>query len=136
MKGITEAGGRKIGEGGEEDVGDKKGREEVAGVGEVIERVRRDPGLDELKQRLLRCVVDPRKSNPLSVHYRPVELSRRNVKQPPPRQVYLPPHDGLSDRSFPCRSFTRKHYSILTIDGITGYLLFGPGGNTGHEVVE
>ena len=78
-KRITEAGGGKIGKRGEEDVDGKKGREEA--VGEVIERVRRNSDLDDLGQRLLRCMVDPRKFHPLPVRCIPVEPSRRNIKQ-------------------------------------------------------
>ena len=51
-------------EGGEEgaNVDGKRGREEE--VDEVIERVKQDTGLDEHEQRLLGCIVDPRKPNP------------------------------------------------------------------------
>ena len=50
-------------EGGEEgaNVDGKRGREEE--VDEVIERVKQDTGLDEHEQRLLGCIVDPRKPN-------------------------------------------------------------------------
>ena len=40
-----------FGKGGEKDADGRGGREEA--VGEVIERVRRDPGLDEHERRLL-----------------------------------------------------------------------------------
>lgn len=51
------------GKGGEEgtNADSRKGREEE--VDEVIERVKQDPDLDEHEQRLLGCIVDPRKSN-------------------------------------------------------------------------
>ena len=50
------------GEDGEEGagVGSRQGRE--GEVDEVIERVKRDPDLDEHEQRLLACIVDPRES--------------------------------------------------------------------------
>ena len=57
-KEITEAGEGKTGKGGEEDADGRKGREEA--MDEVIERVKRDPELDEHEQRLLGCIVDPR----------------------------------------------------------------------------
>jgi hypothetical protein len=57
-KEIAEAGEGEDGREGEG--GMRKGREEE--VDEVIERVKRDPDLDEHEQRLLGCIVDPRKS--------------------------------------------------------------------------
>ena len=61
-KEIAEAGEGKDNKEGEEgaNVNSRKGREEE--VDEVIERVKRDPDLDEHEQRLLGCIVDPRKS--------------------------------------------------------------------------
>jgi hypothetical protein len=50
-------------------------------VDEVNERVRRDPELDGHEQKMLGCIVDPRKANPLSVGRQPLEHSRRDVKQ-------------------------------------------------------
>jgi len=61
-KEIAEAGEGKDGREREEGVNmnSRKGREEE--MDEVIERVKRDPNLDEHEQRLLGCIVDPRKS--------------------------------------------------------------------------
>ena len=58
-KEIAEAG---EGKEGEEDVDADGRREREDEVDEVIERVKRDPDLDEHEQRLLGCIVDPRKS--------------------------------------------------------------------------
>lgn len=80
-KRITEAGGGKISKGGEEDVYGKKGMEEV--VGEVIQKIRRDPELDSPKQRPLRCIADRCKSNPLPFHYLPIKSAHRNAKRRP-----------------------------------------------------
>lgn len=60
-KETTRAGEVEAGREGEEDTDGRKGRGEE--VDEVIERVKRDPDLDEHEQRLLGCIVDPRKSS-------------------------------------------------------------------------
>lgn len=58
-KEIAEAGEGKDDEEGA-NMNSRKGREEE--MDEVIERVKRDPNLDEHEQRLLGCIVDPRES--------------------------------------------------------------------------
>ena len=64
-KETAKAGEGEDGKEGEEgaNVDGRKGREEE--VDEVIERVKQDPDLDEHEQRLLGCIVDPRKFNAL-----------------------------------------------------------------------
>lgn len=52
--------GGEDGNGGEEGA---NGRGREGETDEVIEKVKQDPGLDEHEQRLLGCIVDPRKSN-------------------------------------------------------------------------
>ncbi|EMD38415.1 hypothetical protein CERSUDRAFT_113573 [Gelatoporia subvermispora B] len=101
-------------EANEEDEG-----EEEADVDEIVERIKRDPDLDQHEQRLLGCIIDPAS---LSTTF---------------NQVHLPPHTIDSVRtivSLPLLYPGAFQQGILKEHGMTGCLLFGPPG-TGKTLV-
>ncbi|OCH95005.1 AAA-domain-containing protein [Obba rivulosa] len=88
-------------------------------IDEIVERVKRDPDLDQHEQRLLGCIVDPAS---LSTTF---------------NQVHLPPHTIDSVRtivSLPLLYPAAFQQGILKEHGMTGCLLFGPPG-TGKTLV-
>ena len=134
-KEIAEAGEGKTGKGGEEDADGRKGREEA--MDEVIERVKRDPELDEHEQRLLGCIVDPREFIRRFSSFAHLLNSLAGTLISTFGQVHLPPHTIDSIRSIvslPLLHPSAFRYGILKEHGITGCLLFGPPG-TGKTLV-
>ncbi|EIN07490.1 AAA-domain-containing protein [Punctularia strigosozonata HHB-11173 SS5] len=100
-----------------EDRKEAKDEEGPGAVGkdndEVIERVRRDPDLDQHEQRLLGCIVQPSTV--------PTSFS----------QVHLPAHTIDAVRtivSLPLLYPDAFNHGILKEHGMTGCLLFGPPG--------
>lgn len=104
-------------------------------VDEVIERIKQDPEIDQHEQRLLGCIVDPRKSGFPMSH----KLLTSNVGSLKSTfsQVHLPPHTVDSVRSIvslPLLYPAAFQHGILKEHGITGCLLFGPPG-TGKTLI-
>ena len=79
----------------------------------MIERVRRDPELDEHHRRLLWYIAHPRKSNLLSVNCLFFEPSCRDVKQRL-RESALPPADRLFGRPSPCHPSTPNYSGMVS----------------------
>ncbi|KAI0928566.1 hypothetical protein AcW1_005770 [Taiwanofungus camphoratus] len=103
----------------EEDDEGKSQEGDEAGVDEVVERVKRDPELDQHEQRLLGCIVD---ATSLSTSF---------------SQVHLSPHTIDSVRtivSLPLLHPAAFQHGILKEHSMTGCLLFGPPG-TGKTLV-
>ncbi|RDX56644.1 AAA-domain-containing protein [Lentinus brumalis] len=93
--------------------------EDEADVDEIIEKLRRNPDLDEHEQRLLGCIVD---TASITTTF---------------NQVHLPPHTVDSIRtmvSLPLLHPGAFQYGILKEHSMTGCLLFGPPG-TGKTLV-
>ncbi|OJT03134.1 ATPase family AAA domain-containing protein 1 [Trametes pubescens] len=93
--------------------------EDEADVDEIIEKLRRNPDLDEHEQRLLGCIVD---TASITTTF---------------SQVHLPPHTIDSVRtmvSLPLLHPSAFQQGILKEHSMTGCLLFGPPG-TGKTLV-
>ncbi|KAI0362238.1 AAA-domain-containing protein [Trametes cingulata] len=98
---------------------ERAGLEDEADVDEIIEKVRRNPDLDEHEQRLLGCIVD---TASITTTF---------------NQVHLPPHTIDSIRtmvSLPLLHPSAFQQGILKEHSMTGCLLFGPPG-TGKTLV-
>ncbi|KAI0375015.1 AAA-domain-containing protein [Pilatotrama ljubarskyi] len=93
--------------------------EDEADVDQIIEKLRRNPDLDEHEQRLLGCIVD---TASITTTF---------------NQVHLPPHTIDSIRtmvSLPLLHPSAFQHGILKEHSMTGCLLFGPPG-TGKTLV-
>ncbi|KAI0748241.1 hypothetical protein C8Q80DRAFT_1170858 [Daedaleopsis nitida] len=103
-------------ENGEEERAEAEGE---ADVDEIIEKLRRNPDLDEHEQRLLGCIVD---TASITTTF---------------NQVHLPPHTIDSIRtmvSLPLLHPGAFQHGVLKEHSMTGCLLFGPPG-TGKTLV-
>ncbi|TBU35857.1 AAA-domain-containing protein [Dichomitus squalens] len=97
----------------ESEEGERTGADEEADVDEIIEKLRRNPDLEEHEQRLLGCIVD---TASISTTF---------------NQVHLPPHTIDSIRtivSLPLLHPGAFQHGILKEHSMTGCLLFGPPG--------
>ena len=126
-------------EGGEEGASANGGKGKEEELDEVIEKVKQDPDLDEHEQRLLGCIVDPRKPVSLRVTHQLIRFDSPSTGTLTSNfeQVHLPPHTIDSVRSIVSLPLLHPHafqYGILKDHGITGCLLFGPPG-TGKTLV-
>ncbi|KAH9951922.1 AAA-domain-containing protein [Amylocystis lapponica] len=116
---LLEPPGKILREHEEEDDGKGRRDEDESDVDEVIERVKRDPDLDQHEQRLLGCIVDTASLSTTFNH------------------VHLPAHTIDSVRtivSLPLLYPNAFQFGILKEHGMTGCLLFGPPG-TGKTLV-
>ncbi|PIL24102.1 transporter [Ganoderma sinense ZZ0214-1] len=103
----------------ENEEGERTGADEEADVDEIIEKLRRNPDLEEHEQRLLGCIVD---TASITTTF---------------NQVHLPPHTIDSIRtmvSLPLLHPGAFQHGILKEHSMTGCLLFGPPG-TGKTLV-
>ncbi|CDO71236.1 hypothetical protein BN946_scf184863.g32 [Trametes cinnabarina] len=103
----------------ENDEDERAEVEDEADVDEIIEKLKRNPDLDEHEQRLLGCIVD---TASITTTF---------------KQVHLPPHTIDSIRtmvSLPLLHPSAFQQGILKEHSMTGCLLFGPPG-TGKTLV-